>query len=167
MTYIVQFMALLCCVATIGTSYSHALSSQERLQQAGVTLDENDGTYRTISEVSDHECQEICQKDTQTPCRGISFHYIIGEEKTGLCHLNNGQSVTSIFNIKAPEPIDLELAVSELNDYRASKGLNPLKLNQTLIVTNQIHSDDMAMVGDISHTGWEGSSVSERATGNG
>lgn len=65
---------------------------------------------------------------------------------------------------QAATPIDMETEVRELvNAERKSLGLHPLAWDAQLFVAARLHSEDQAQMGQMSHTGSDGSSFSERA----
>ncbi|MEM8743531.1 MAG: CAP domain-containing protein [Pseudomonadota bacterium] len=53
--------------------------------------------------------------------------------------------------------LEPEAARSMINRYRASRGLQPLKMERKLTRAAQNHSSDLARVDKISHTGTDGS----------
>jgi len=58
--------------------------------------------------------------------------------------------------------LDPELALKLINDYRASKGLSPLKLDARLTIAAKMQSKDLARTDRISHYGSDGSSPWDR-----
>ena len=61
----------------------------------------------------------------------------------------------------------IKQVVKLTNNERAKAGLQPLKLNDRLVDAAQDHSDDMAKDDFFSHTGVDGSSVSDRVKASG
>ncbi len=130
-------------------------------------LSDDDGTYKTVAVSSADECNALCKKESDV-CRGsllFTETTTIGTKvsTTMQCRLNNGLSSTSPFEIQKPEALDYTLAVKELNAYRASKGLSPVKLNKKLNLASETHAKDLAKHGFLSHTGSDGSSFGDRA----
>ena len=60
---------------------------------------------------------------------------------------------------RAASPYDL---INAVNALRASYGLPPYSISSTLMYVAQSHADYMAAIGDVTHTGSGGSSVTER-----
>ena len=58
--------------------------------------------------------------------------------------------------------LDADLALKLINDYRASNGLKPLRLDPKLTVAAKMHSRDLAKTDRISHYGSDGSSPWDR-----
>ncbi len=119
------------------------------------------GTYRTVTVSDPAECAALCNNDSDT-CRGaqslqpdITVNHVI-------CYLNDGLETGSPFEIKPPEPLQLDIAVADLNAYRAQYNLPPVRLNARLNAASQTHAEDMARHGMISHSGTDGSSHSDR-----
>ena len=123
--------------------------------------DLDDGTYKILAVASDQECFDLCQADSDN-CRGS---IIIQPDKTKPyreCRLNNGKGSQPAFPRTAPPPLDLNIALSDLNAYRASKGLSALSLSAQLNAVSQSHADDRAQAGKISHQGSDGKSHGDR-----
>ena len=121
----------------------------------------DDGTYKILAVASDQECFDLCQADSDN-CRGS---IIIQPDKTKPyreCRLNNGKGSQPAFPRTAPPPLDLNIALSDLNAYRASKGLSALSLSSQLNAVSQSHADDRAQAGKISHQGSDGKSHGDR-----
>ena len=139
-----------------GTSYALATGLE-----AGVGFTPDPGTYKTVTVKSTDICRSLCETDSK--CRGMQAYQQDITIDEMQCYLNDGLSEGSAFTIKAPDPIDLATAVSDLNNYRAQYGLNPISLNMKLVDASDSHAKDLAIHGIISHTGTDGSSHSERA----
>lgn len=61
-------------------------------------------------------------------------------------------------------PLNINIALADLNAYRASKGLNSLTLSPRLTAASQVHAQDLAIHNYSSpHTGTDGSTAGERA----
>jgi uncharacterized protein YkwD len=58
--------------------------------------------------------------------------------------------------------LDVEKALKLINDYRAEKGLKPLRLDPKLTIAAKMHSRDLANTDRISHYGSDGSSPWDR-----
>jgi uncharacterized protein YkwD len=58
--------------------------------------------------------------------------------------------------------LDADLALKLINDYRATNGLKPLRLDPKLTVAAKMHSRDLAKTDRISHYGSDGSSPWDR-----
>ena len=128
---------------------------------------EADGTYKTFSVKSAEECTKLCMKERNV-CRGSMLTEEItvmnGERRSKMeCRLNNGLSSTSPFEITPPSPLDLSIAVVELNAYRIENGLGPVSLNDKLNRASDVHAQDLAKHGMAAHVGSDGSTHSERA----
>jgi len=125
----------------------------------------DDGTYKTAKVRSSAECNKLCKADNK--CRGaVTFQADI-TKKDMVCRLNDGFGQNAVFPQVAPEPLDLQTAVRDLNAYRASYGLGPVRLSQRLNAASQVHAADLAQAGIASHTGTDGSSHADRATRQG
>lgn len=122
---------------------------------------EDDGTYKVIIVDTAEDCHKLCQEESET-CRGtISIQPDITKPDIQ-CRLNNGFGSQPAFPRTPPEPLILDIALSDLNDYRAQKGLTPVQLNATLTAVSQSHADDRAAAGSISHEGTDGSGSGDR-----
>ena len=127
---------------------------------AGTIFRPDPGTYKTVTVSSSEDCSAICQSDKK--CRGMQAYQPDITKPVMQCFLNDGLSPGSSFTIQPPEPLDLKIAVADLNAYRAAYGLKPVKLNQRLNEASEIHAQDLATHGIASHTGSDGSSHSDR-----
>jgi len=66
------------------------------------------------------------------------------------------------FEITPPTPLDLNVAVAELNAYRAAYGLGLVSLNDKLTKASEVHARDLAKHGMAAHEGSDGSTHGER-----
>ena len=127
---------------------------------ANDTPSTNTGVYHTETVSSFDECRALCQADTQ--CRGMQAHQADTRYPVMTCELNNGFGKKSPFPNTPPEPLNLSIALADFNSYRRSKGLKPVSLNAKLNAASQVHAQDLAVHGNISHTGSDGTSHSTR-----
>ena len=121
----------------------------------------DDGTYLQMTVKSFKECSALCAADSQT-CRGTMAEQPDVTKSVFICRLNNGFGKTPLFPSVAPEPLNLNIAAADLNDYRLAHHLRPVILNEKLVAASQIHAQDMARRGVISHTGSDGSDHGKR-----
>lgn len=135
---------------------------------AGDTLaiSDDDGTYKTVSVTSAEECNSLCEAETGV-CRGSTLltemTIVEGRQNVTMqCRLNDGLSPKSPFEVKPPTPLNLTIAVTELNAYRAEHGLGPVALNRKLTRASEVHSRDLAKHGMAAHVGTDGSTHAER-----
>ena len=128
--------------------------------QAGMSFQPDPGTYKTAYVNSAEECSAICESDNK--CRGMQAYQPDITKPAMTCFLNDGLSPGSSFTIQPPEPLDLNIAVADLNAYRSRHGLNPVKLDARLTAASEVHAEDLATHGIASHTGTDGSSHSDR-----
>jgi len=119
------------------------------------------GTYKTLSVKSISACSKICESESET-CRGNIVYQPDVTEDIYFCHLNDGLAAGSPFEILPPEPLDFDIALSDLNTYRARYGLNPVRLDPQLTTASRLHAEDLAHHGIISHSGTDGSTHSDR-----
>ena len=124
-------------------------------------LGADDGTYRTESVYSAADCTALCKADAKT-CRGTITVQMDTSKPEMICRLNNGKGMKPAFPSIPPSPLDMDMALSDLNAYRAQANLSPLTYNPKLNKASKIHAEDMARAGDASHTGTDGSSHSDR-----
>ncbi|NNE57596.1 MAG: CAP domain-containing protein [Hellea sp.] len=137
------------------------------LGAAGTILDGPPiGTYKTVTLTEASVCSELCHAEEQV-CRGSVLLQPDITQEVYQCYLNDGLSAGSPFEILPPEPLDIEVAVNDLNKYRAEYGLSPVTLNKKLNNASLRHAEDMARNGMISHTGTDGSSHSDRVQEHG
>jgi len=121
----------------------------------------DDGTYRTETVFSTSECTALCQADGQT-CRGTITVQMDTTKPEMICRLNNGKGSEPAFPSTPPTPLDMDVALSDFNSYRAQMGLAPVRLDAKLNKASQLHAEDMARAGDASHTGTDGSAHGDR-----
>ncbi len=117
-------------------------------------------TYKTVTVGAYQNCSDLCQADTQ--CRGVVSYQADTNIDIIQCYLNDGLSPGSPFEIKAPEPLDLAIALENYNQYRAKHDLAPVKLNGRLIAASQTHAEDLAEHGIASHEGTDGTHHGDR-----
>lgn len=153
------FMRAALITFILATSFSTSFAV-DRLSSGVVEIKDGDGTYKTVIVNSAKECSEICKADTK--CRGAVTYQADITKSQSQCRLNDGLSETSPFKIVPPEPLDIDIAVSELNAYRAEYGLGPVTLNSKLIAASDVHSKDLAVHGNAAHEGSDGSTHSDR-----
>lgn len=125
-----------------------------------------DGTYKSVSVKSPDECMVLCKAE-EGKCRGVMVYRPDASKPAAYCHLNDGLSSASPFEIKRPPPIDLYIALGDLNTYRAQKGLKPVSLSAGLIDASERHAKDLGANGLSGHTGSDGSTAGERAARSG
>lgn len=124
-------------------------------------FDSDDGTYAVEIVRSDEECKALCKADSQT-CRGTVIYQPDTSKPEMQCRLNNGFGEAPVFPRVAPEPVDFEKALADLNAYRQSKGLPTLIYDERLNRASEVHARDLATAGIISHTGTDGSGHGDR-----
>lgn len=125
------------------------------------TFSQDDGTYSTSWVKSVQECEALCKADEAT-CRGTVVYQPDITKNRMECRLNNGFGAKPVFPRIPPKEIDFRKALSDLNAYRASKGLSALKYNEKLNQASHVHVADLAQAGIISHTGTDGSGHGDR-----
>lgn len=121
----------------------------------------DDGTYRTETVFSASECSALCKADGHA-CRGTITVQMDTTKPEMICRLNNGKGAQPAFPSTPPTPLNMDIALSDLNNYRAEMGLTPVRYSAKLNKASEIHAEDMARAGDASHTGTDGSSHSDR-----
>lgn len=122
----------------------------------------NDGTYRVVTVTSFEDCNALCKADSK--CKGATAIQEDTRYDIMQCRLNNGFGTESPFKSIAPTPLNLNIALADFNAYRAQKNLSPVTLNAKLNAASQVHAEDLAKHGNISHTGSDGSSHGERVS---
>jgi len=135
-------------------------------EEDNIIISADDGTYKTIDVTSAEECNTLCEAETGV-CRGSTLltetTILNGNHSvTMLCRLNDGLSPKSPFEIKPPTPLDIHVAVADLNEYRAEYGLSPVTLNAKLNEASKVHAEDLAAHGMAAHIGSDGSTHAER-----
>ncbi|WP_371397707.1 CAP domain-containing protein [Fretibacter rubidus] len=141
--------------ATFTTSFA-----VDRYTDAPVIIRDGDGTYKTVTVNSAKECSAICQSEPL--CRGAVTYQADITKPEAECRLNDGLSETSPFKVTPPEELSLDIAVADLNAYRAEYGLGPVTLNTKLIQASDVHAQDLAIHGNAAHEGSDGSTHSDR-----
>ncbi|RKQ71565.1 uncharacterized protein YkwD [Litorimonas taeanensis] len=137
-------------------SSTSAMSAEENISD----FKEDDGTYAIKDVRSQEECSELCKSDKK--CRGAVTYQADVTKPEMVCRLNNGFGKNAVFPSIPPEPLDLKVAIADLNAYRAEFGLGALKLNTKLNKASKVHAEDLAKAGIISHTGTDGSGHGDR-----
>ena len=128
---------------------------------ASPLLQEDDGTYKTQIVTSTEACKALCEADSKK-CRGTIILQMDVTKPEMICRLNDGKGENTAFPSTPPEPLDVNIAVEDLNSYRAAQGLGPVRLNDKLNAASQVHAEDMAKIGDATHSGSDGSSHADR-----
>ena len=123
-------------------------------------FDEDDGTYAIYPVSRPEECSALCKADKK--CRGAVTYQPDVSKPEAQCRLNDGFGSNPVFPSIPPEPLDVDVAVADLNAYRAENGLGPVKLNNKLSLASKVHAKDLAKAGIISHTGTDGSTHGDR-----
>ncbi len=121
------------------------------------------GGVKKVPVYSQQACADLCKESEL--CRGYEVHTTIVNDvplPEMICHLSDGLEENSPFSFPAPPPLNLETSLADLNSYRRAHKLPALKLNKALIRAAQIHAQDLADTGTISHTGSDGSEPAER-----
>ena len=122
---------------------------------------EDDGTYSIQTVTSVEDCEALCKAEDGA-CRGTVIYQHDISKPEMQCRLNNGFGANPVFPRVAPEPVDFAKALSDLNAYRISKGLTALRYNEKLNKASEVHAQDLASAGIISHTGTDGSGHGDR-----
>lgn len=124
-----------------------------------------DGAFRITTVTSEEACSALCEGEDL--CRGTIFYETVS--KTGdhitselECRLYDGLAPGSPYAVKRPE-LSLDVALKDLNAYRANYNLPPVALNSKLIAASKVHAEDMGAHGIIAHEGTDGSQSSDRA----
>ena len=127
---------------------------------AGTQFSTDDGTYKKVAVSTPEDCSALCKADPK--CRGAVTYQPDVTKPDAICRLNDGSGANPVFPQVAPEPLDLNVAVADLNAYRATYGLQPVTLHAKLNEASQIHASDLAVAGIISHEGTDGSTHGDR-----
>lgn len=127
---------------------------------AGALSDIPPDFYKSMSTTSIDECGVICQNDGR--CKGYTVLIPDPQDDLHLCYFFDGQSDASFVNFPPPEPLNLQTTLSDLNAYRASNGLGPVTLNESLILSSRRHAEDMAGNDMVEHVGTNGSAFTDR-----
>lgn len=148
-------------VLVLGASAGFAFASPDLSTRPFGSFDADDGTYAVEAVTSVEACEALCKADSQT-CRGTVIYQADVTKPEMQCRLNNGFGATPVFPRTAPETLDFDKALSDLNAYRTSKGLIPLTYDDRLNRASEVHARDLANAGIISHTGTDGSGHGDR-----
>lgn len=150
-------------VAIIGlfVTASIAFAAPELGQSSFGSFDNDDGTYAVHSVTSLEDCEALCKADSQT-CRGTVIYQPDVTKPEMQCRLNNGFGEKPVFPRIAPETLDFDKALADLNAYRVSKNLPALTYDERLNRASEVHARDLANAGIISHTGTDGSGHGDR-----
>lgn len=150
-------------VAILGlfVSAGIAFAAPELGQKSIGSFDADDGTYAVKSVTSLKECEALCKAESET-CRGTVIYQADVTKPDMQCRLNNGFGDKPVFPRVAPETLDFDKALADLNAYRISKGLPALRYDERLNRASEVHARDLASAGIISHTGTDGSGHGDR-----
>lgn len=118
------------------------------------------GTYKEIDTTSIDACREACW--AEKGCKGVFTLQPDITFESYTCYLNDGLASGSPFEILPPDPLDIQIAVTDLNKYRAKFNLSAVSLDQKLVAASELHANDMAIHGIVSHTGTDGSAHTDR-----
>ena len=140
---------------------SLAVASPDVGQKPIGEFDADDGTYAVETVSSLEACEALCKADTQT-CRGTVIYQPDTSKPDMQCRLNNGFGKSPVFPRTAPETIDFDKALADLNAYRRSMNVNTLIYDERLNRASEVHARDLAAAGIISHTGTDGSGHGDR-----
>ncbi len=132
---------------------------------AGALSDIPPDFYKSESATSIDECGTICLADNR--CKGYTVLIPDTSKNLHLCYFFDGNSEQSLVKFPPPEPLNLDLILSDLNDYRAQHGLSPVTLNQQLISSSLKHAEDMAGNDMVEHVGTDNSAFTDRMEANG
>jgi len=147
--------AVLAITLTAGFAFADS-ENQNKIGQ----FEDDDGTYAIETVTSVEACEALCKADNI--CRGTVVYQADTSKPEMQCRLNNGFGANAAFPRIAPDPIDFEKALSDLNAYRISKGRVPLNYDERLNRASEVHARDIATAGIISHTGTDGSGHGDR-----
>ncbi|PHS77076.1 MAG: hypothetical protein COB56_04350 [Robiginitomaculum sp.] len=150
----VKFVSLIsACCSLVGVWQIVAATDNKSLP--------DDGTYLEAIVKSFEECSALCKADSDT-CRGAQSVQPDVTKPVVICHLNNGFGANPLFPSVPPTPLNANMALADLNDYRRKYGLSPVILNGQLSAASKVHTDDLARHGNMSHIGSDGSLLGER-----
>ncbi len=121
----------------------------------------DDGTYRETIVKSFAQCTALCRADSGT-CRGAVSEQPDITKPLIICRLNNGFGANPLFPSTPPIPLNVNIAVADLNAYRRLHGLDPVVFNDKLTAASRDHAKDLAAHGTISHKGTDGSGHGDR-----
>jgi len=125
------------------------------------SFEDDDGTYAVHFVSSLESCEALCKADSRT-CRGTVIYQPDVTKPDMQCRLNNGFGAKPVFPRIAPEALDFDKALADLNAYRLSKNLPALTYDERLNRASEVHARDLATAGIISHTGTDGSGHGDR-----
>ena len=91
----------------------------------------DDGTYRTETVYSTSECTALCKSDAKI-CRGTITVQMDVTKPEMICRLNNGKGAQPAFPSTPPSELDMDIALSDFNAYRAEKYLPPVSYSEKL-----------------------------------
>lgn len=120
----------------------------------------DDGVFKTVTVTADDQCAALCSGEKL--CRGWSILRPDTRYPQRQCSLNNGLGDQSPFAVTPPQPLDMTIALSDMNNYRAQNSLPPVRWNDTLNTAATVHSDDMAGTDNVAHEGSDGSQSHQR-----
>ena len=89
------------------------------------------GTYKTVIVPTADACTELCYADPKI-CRGSVAMQADITKPIIHCYLNDGLEQGSPFESTPPEPLDLNIALADFNNYRAENGLPYVKIDERL-----------------------------------
>lgn len=138
-----------------------AFAAPELGQSSFGSFDNDDGTYAVHAVTSLEACEALCKADSRT-CRGTVIYQADVTKPDMQCRLNNGFGAKPVFPRIAPENLNFEKALADLNAYRVSKNLPALTYDERLNRASEVHARDLANAGIISHTGTDGSGHGDR-----
>ncbi len=147
------------CAATLGAVL--VMTGSAIAASDITTIADDDGTYKVHIVTSVEACEALCNADIET-CRGSVIHQPDVTKPEMFCRLNDGGGENAVFPRVPPETLDFNIALSDLNAYRVSKGLQTLRYSEKLNLASEVHALDLAATGTISHTGSDGSGHGER-----
>jgi len=141
-------------LTTLSAGLAYATSDFGRLSN-------DDGTYAVHAVKSVKACETLCKADSSV-CRGTVIYQADTSKPDMECRLNNGFGSNAVFPRIPPKTLDFDKALSDLNAYRIENGLTPLVYNEKLNRASEVHAQDLASAGIISHTGTDGSGHGDR-----
>jgi len=150
-------------IVIVGSLLVIGFSTLSMLQSSAAAMNtpvQDDGTYLETTVTSFEACTALCEADKT--CRGAVAEQPDTTKPLMYCRLNNGFGETPAFPSVPPEPLNEQIALTDFNAYRASKGLSPVTLNPKLSEASAVHAKDLAAHGIISHTGTDGSGHGDR-----
>jgi len=152
--------ALLTTILMSSFATNFAMAAEPPQKKLG-EFDADDGTYAIEIVTSVEDCYALCKADKET-CTGTVVYQDDISKPEMQCRLNNGLGENSSFQREKIEILDYDIALSEFNAYRASKGLKALRYDERLNRASEVHARDLASAGILSHTGTDGSGHGDR-----